>query len=111
MADVLGVAAMRAHNHRLAWSTARRLASRWGFEWSTPESMIGCMATVPLPARLGPADPVTAQRLRDALLVDHGIEAPVLARDGRLWIRLSFQVYNDEGDVDRLVDAIDALAA
>ncbi len=110
MADVLGVAAMREHNHRLAWGTTERLASRWGYEWSTPESMIGCMATLPLPARFAPADPVTAQRLRDALLVDHGIEAPVLARDGRLWIRLSFQVYNDESDVDRLADAIDALA-
>ncbi|MEO7115014.1 MAG: aminotransferase class V-fold PLP-dependent enzyme [Caldimonas sp.] len=110
MADVLGVAAMREHNHRLTWGTAERLASRWGYEWSTPESMIGCMATLPLPTRFGPADAVTAQRLRDALLVDHGIEAPVLARAGRLWIRLSFQVYNDESDVDRLADAIDVLA-
>ncbi len=110
MADVLGVAAMREHNHRLTWGTAERLASRWGYEWSTPESMIGCMATVPLPARLGAGDPATAQRLRDALLFDHRIEAPVVARDGRLWIRLSFQVYNDESDVDRLADAIDVLA-
>ena len=110
MADVLGTAAMRGHNHRLAWTSAARLASRWGCEWATPESMIGCMATVPLPARLGAGDPATAQRLRDALLFDHRIEAPVVARGGRLWIRLSFQVYNDERDVDRLVDAIDALA-
>ena len=110
MADVLGVAAMRAHNHRLAWTTAERLSSRWGFDWTTPESMIGCMATLPLPDRFGPADAATAQRLRDALLLDHGIEAPVLARGGRLWIRLSFQVYNDESDVERLEQAIDALA-
>ncbi len=111
MAEVLGVAAMREHNHRLAWHSALGLATRWGFEWPTPESMIGCMATVPLPARFATADAATAQRVRDALLVDHGIEAPVLARGGRLWTRLSFQVYNDESDVDRLAAAIETMAA
>ena len=111
MADVLGVAAMREHNHRLAWQSAGRLAARWGFEWSTPESMIGCMATVPLPVRFAPADTTTAQRLRDALLEGHDIEAPVLARDGKLWVRLSLQVYNDESDIERLAEAIDAMAA
>ena len=109
MADVLGVAAMREHNHRLAWASAERLSARWGFEWSTPESMIGCMATLPLPARFGPADAVTAQRLRDALLDDNGIEVPVIARGGSLWVRLSLQVYNDDADIERLADAIDAL--
>ena len=111
MAGVLGVAAMREHNHRLAWQSALGLAARWGFEWPTPESMIGCMATVPLPARFASADAATAQRLRDALLTDHGIEAPVLARGGRLWTRLSFQVYNDESDVERLAAAIETMAA
>jgi isopenicillin-N epimerase len=111
MTDVLGVAAMREHNHRLAWQSPQRLASRWGFDWSTPEAMIGCMATVPLHDRFAPADAATAQRLRDALLRDHGIEVPVIARGGRLWARLSFQVYNDESDVDRLVAAIAALGA
>ena len=111
MADVLGVAAMRAHNHRLAWQSAERLAARWGFAWSTPESMIGCMATVPLPSRFVRADAATAQRVRDALLVDHGIEVPVIARGGALWVRLSLQVYNDESDVDRLVAAIETMTA
>jgi isopenicillin-N epimerase len=71
--------------------------------------MVGCMVTVPLPARLGPADASTAQRLRDALLFEHGIEAPVIARGDALWLRLSLQVYNDESDVERLSRAVDAL--
>ena len=54
MHDVLGVEAMREHNHALAWQGAAALARRWGREWVTPESMVGCMVTVPLPARLGP---------------------------------------------------------
>ncbi|MEO5883548.1 MAG: aminotransferase class V-fold PLP-dependent enzyme [Caldimonas sp.] len=109
MRDVLGVTAMREYNHRLAWQSAQHLAERWGRRWSTPESMVGCMVTVPLPADLGPADAQTAQRLRDALLFEHRIEAPVIARDGALWIRLSIQVYNDESDIERLEAAVAAL--
>jgi isopenicillin-N epimerase len=109
MRDVLGVQAMREHNHRLAWQSAQRLAGRWGRPWTTPESMVGSMVTVPLPQRLGPADAATAQRLRDALLFEHGIEVPVLARADALWVRLCLQVYNDQSDVERLAEAVDAL--
>ena len=72
MHDVLGVEAMREYNHALAWQGAVALARRWEREWVTPESMVGCMVTVPLPARLGSADEGAAQRLRDALLAEHG---------------------------------------
>ncbi len=109
MRDVLGVAAMREHNHRLAWQSAQLLARRWGRPWTTPESMVGCMVTVPLPEHLGPADATTAQQLRDALLFEHGIEVPVIALGRALWVRLSLQVYNDQSDVERLAEAIDAM--
>jgi isopenicillin-N epimerase len=110
MHEVLGVAAMRDYNHRLAWQSAQRLAERWGRAWTTPESMIGCMVSVPLPQRLGPASVATAQRLRDALFFAHRIEVPVIARADSLSVRLSLQVYNDEGDIENLALAIDALA-
>ncbi len=109
MRDVLGVAAMREHNHRLAWQSAERLAQRWGRPWTTPESMVGCMVSVPLPARFA-TDAATASRLRDALLFEHGIECAVIARAEALWVRLSLQVYNDEDDIERLAHAVDALA-
>lgn len=109
MQGVLGVDAMRAHNHRLAWQSALRLSERWDRRWTTPESMVGCMVSVPLPARLGAGEVANAQRLRDALLLEHGIEAPVIARGGALWARLSMQVYNDESDIERLEEAVDAL--
>jgi isopenicillin-N epimerase len=108
MHDVLGVAAMRAHNHGLAWRSAERLAKRWGRPWSTPESMVGCMVSVPLPERFAP-DFATASRLRDGLLFEHGIEVAVIARAGSLWARLSLQVYNDESDIERLAHAVDAV--
>ena len=69
------------------------------------------MITVPLPSGLGPADIETAQRLRDALLFTHRIEAPVIARGGSLWARLSMQVYNDEDDIERFAEAVEALVA
>jgi isopenicillin-N epimerase len=109
MRDVLGVASMRAYNHRLAWQSAERLAERWQQPWTTPESMVGCMVSVPLPARFAP-DFATASRLRDALLFEHGIEVAVIARAGQLWARLSLQVYNDESDIERLAHAVDALS-
>ena len=109
MEQRLGVDAMRAYNHDLAWSSAQQLATRWGTRFETPESMIGCMVAVPLPERLGAAEPANAQRIRDALFFDHRIELPVLAHSGALWARLSIQVYNEASDVDRLADAIDAI--
>jgi isopenicillin-N epimerase len=111
MTDRLGTAAMRRHNHDLAWRGAIRLSSHWGTAFDTPENMIGCMAAVPLPAAIGPPDATTAQRIRDLLLFEHGIEIPILARAGSLWARLSAQVYNDDTDIARLADAIDTIGA
>jgi len=109
MHDVLGVAAMREHNHDLAWQSAQRLCERWQRDWTTPESMVGGMVTVPLPERLGAGDAANAQRLRDLLFERHAIEVPVIARGGALWARVSLQVYNDAEDVERLAAAIDAV--
>ena len=111
MRDTLGVAAMRSYNHDLAWRSALRLGERWGMPWTTPESMVGCMVTVPLPARLGPACVDNAQRLRDALFFGHRIEVPVIARGGALWARLSMQVYNEDDDVERFAAAVESLTA
>ncbi len=47
-----------------------------------------------------------AQRLRDALLFEDGIEVPVHAYRDRLRARISAQVYNDMDDIERLADAI-----
>lgn len=107
--DVLGEQAMRDYKHALVWRAAQRLAARWQLAWTTPEAMVECMATVPLPLRLA-GDAAAAARLRDWLLAEHRIEVPIVARNGRLWVRISAQVYNDDDDIERLARAIDASA-
>ena len=67
--------------------------------------MVGAMVTVPLPQTLGATDE-DASRLRLALLVDDRIEVQLHAWRGRLWTRVSAQIYNDRADIERLADAV-----
>lgn len=105
----LGLGAMRAWNHGLAWNSARALADRWGVPLPQDESMVGTMAAVLLPARFG-ATREDGVRLKDALLYEDGIEAQVLEFRGRLLWRLSAQVYNDADDVERAARALERRA-
>ncbi|HEX4883178.1 MAG TPA: aminotransferase class V-fold PLP-dependent enzyme [Casimicrobiaceae bacterium] len=105
----LGLEAMRAWNHRLAWEAARGLADRWGVELPQDESQVGCMAAVPLPARFG-TTAADGHGLKDALLYEDGIEAQVHAFRDRLFWRLSAQVYNEPEDFERAARAIERRA-
>jgi selenocysteine lyase/cysteine desulfurase len=67
------------------------------------------MITVALPASAGSTFD-DAERLRLALLVEDRIEAPVHPWRGRLWTRVSAQIYNDRADVARLADAVERRA-
>ena len=67
--------------------------------------MVGAMVTVPLPEAAGTTDG-DAARLRLALLVDDRIEVQLHAWRGRLWVRVSAQVYNDRSDMVRLAEAV-----
>ena len=64
------------------------------------------MVTVPLPASLG-STPEQAACLRDALLFQDRIEVQLHATHGRLWARVSCQVYNDDRDMDALALAVE----
>ena len=97
--------AVRDYMHRLAWDGAKLLAGRWGVALGMPEEMVGTMATVPLPARAGTSRE-DAERLRLALLTEERIEIQLHAFRGRLWVRLSAQVYNDLDDIARLAEAV-----
>jgi isopenicillin-N epimerase len=108
-----GIALLREWNfdacvdymHRLALDAATLLTEAWGRSFDVPTSMVGTMVTVPLPPELGSTD-ADATRLRLALLVEDRIEVQLHAAYGRLWIRVSAQVYNDRTDLQRLGDAV-----
>ena len=100
----LGAAAVRAHNNDLAAEAATLLSAAWGSEAGAPAAMRGAMATVRLP--LSGTTPEDAARLHDRLIDEHGIEVPVLALGGSLWVRISAQVYNEIEDYARLAQAV-----
>jgi len=91
--------------HSLAWDAAHTLAERWGTRFDIPRGMVGTMCTVPLPEESGAGD-AEAERLRLALLLEDGIEVQLHAWRGRLWTRVSAQIYNDAADIARLADAV-----
>ena len=103
--EELGGATARQYNHDLAWRAAVELTARWGTTLDRDEASVGSMVTLPLPAPLG-ATIEDAARLRDSLLADDRIEVQTYAGHGRLWVRISAQVYNDWSDIERLDAAI-----
>ena len=101
----LGLERVRAYTHGLAWEAAQALTARWGTPLDIDEPAVGSMVTLPLPPSLGASRDDAAQ-LRDALLFEDGIEVQMHGGRGRLWARVSAQVYTEKADIDRLGDAI-----
>jgi isopenicillin-N epimerase len=100
-----GFESVLGYMHGLAWEAAGLLTTRWETTLETPRDMVGALVTVPLPERAGATDE-DAKRLRLALLVDDRIEVQLHAWRGRLWTRVSAQVYNDQSDIERLANAV-----
>jgi len=103
----IGLEAMRSYNHTLVWEATQILTQRWGLGLRTPRTMIGSMVTLPLPESLGSTKEAAAT-LRDALLFEDRIEVPIMAIGGRLWVRISAQVYNDLSDIERFAVALES---
>ena len=83
--------------------TRLRLADRTGVAPLTPDgSWLGQMVAAPLL----PCDHVELQR---RLYDEHPIEVPLFSWNDRPLLRLSFQGYNDERDLERLLAALDSL--
>ena len=100
-----GFETVLGYMHGLAWEAAVLLTTRWETALETPRDMVGALVTVPLPERAGTTED-DARRLRLSLLVDDRIEVQVHAWRGRLWARVSTQVYNERADIERLAEAV-----
>jgi isopenicillin-N epimerase len=100
-----GFDACVSYMHELAWEGAALLSHCWRTRFEVPRAMVGTMATVPLPESAGSTE-ADAAKLRLALLVEERIEVQLHAWRGRLWTRVSAQIYNDQSDIRRLADAV-----
>jgi isopenicillin-N epimerase len=109
---------VKRRNRALVLEGRRRVLDVFGTAEPAPESMIGSMATLPVPPLpgLGKADGGSAlQRdaLHERLFVEHGIQVPVLtcpAHPGRM-LRISAQLYNEPGDYEALASALSGILA
>ena len=102
--------AVRAHNHDLVVQGRRLLLDALGVPSPAPESMLGSLASVPLP--LG--DPNASggafdkDPVHERLFHEHRIEVPVHAWPAppQRLLRISAQVYNESADYERLASAL-----
>lgn len=99
--EALGVERYRTALREQAREAAQRIAQAWGVQPGAPEAMFAAMVTLPLPVDEA-ATPEALVRWRLKFLREHRIEVPVIAIAGRLWVRISAQVYNELSDYEAL---------
>jgi isopenicillin-N epimerase len=103
---------LRRRNHELAVKARRLLCRRLDVAPPCPETMLGFMATIPLPERfqgLPARDKIDAEQLQ--LYDQFGIEVP-LSRNGspeRRYLRVSAQIYNSPEEYEYLAEALQAI--
>ena len=109
--DRFGEANVRGHNHALLRQGMALLKDRWGVHANIPDRMIGSMGILPLPDGLAyTADESGRLKLQTALWDSFRIEAAVsFSHEGRNWIRISAQIYNNLEDYEELALAILAM--
>ena len=103
-----GAEIIRTYCHKLAAEAAAMLADRWSSLRGAPADFASAMTTIAIPLDLPPTKQ-SAQNVYWALRHDHGVEALVVAFNGRLWCRISAYLYNEISDYVRLGDAMIAL--
>jgi isopenicillin-N epimerase len=110
-----GWPALMDTNRSLAVAARQFLSERLSLEPPCPESMLGAMATLPLPANLeelpAPLPRSVDSRfdpLQTRLFERFRIEVPVIkfGQPARRWFRVCAQAYNTPDDYTRLSDAL-----
>lgn len=112
-----GWPALMDANRSLAAAARQFLCERLNLEPPCPESMLGAMATLPLPGRLATLGAKESKEskaviarfdpLQTRLNEIHHIEVPMLqfGKPARRWFRISAQAYNSPDDYARLANA------
>ncbi|HEY1612530.1 MAG TPA: aminotransferase class V-fold PLP-dependent enzyme [Rhizomicrobium sp.] len=105
--DGFGGAALMAGNRAMAAQGAAHLVERLGLVPSAPASMRGAMAALTFGE--APDDPELPNAFRRALTAEHGVVAPISVLAGKLWLRISAQIYNAPEDYERCATAVAAV--
>jgi len=109
---------IQGRNRELALEARRILSSALEEEPFCPEEMIGSLAAVPLPDRplVGgrvekPTSALYRDPLQETLLRDHRIEVPIVPwpKPPKRLVRVSAQLYNEEGEYQRLAKALGSI--
>ena len=100
---------LRARNHALTVQGRRLLCERLEVKPPCPESLLGTLATIPLPARfqgLPPGGKIDAEQLR--LYDEFGIEVPFnrVGPKATRCFRISAQIYNAVAEYEYLAEAL-----
>lgn len=98
---------VRHHNHQMATWAQQMLSNEWGVEPATPldGSMIGSMATIPLPANAKDKFSVAVD-MQTELWNRWKIEVPIIDWNHRWWLRVSCQIYNRAEQYELLSSAV-----
>lgn len=109
--DRFGESAVRQHNHELIRAAVNLLADMWKFRVTTPDAMTAAMTLVPAPDGLPyPATDEGRSRLEVDLKDQYNIMVnPSFARDSKIWLRITAQIYNGIEDYEKLGKAVLAL--
>lgn len=97
--------AIAAYNRTLAIEMRRMLAETWGVGMPAPENMLGSLAALPVPGDL-PAIEAVGWLLHDVLFDEYRIEVPIMLLQGKLWVRVSAQIFNEPDDYHKLAEAM-----
>jgi isopenicillin-N epimerase len=109
--DRFGESVVRQHNHELIRAAVTRLAEMWKFRVTTPDAMTAAMTLVSAPEGLPyPATDEGRARFEVDLKDQYKIMVnPSFAHDGKIWIRITAQIYNRVEDYEKLGAAVLAL--
>ncbi len=91
---------VRARCHGLAVAGQRRVEALTGIAAPVPTGSFAQMALCEMPSGTDPA------ALKTALYDLFRVEIPVIVWSDRVFVRISVQGYNTEGDIDRLIEGL-----
>jgi len=96
----IGEDVIRNYTHSLAIAGGNLIAQRFGTRVLQTENQIGCIVDVELPISNPEDETLTGDYWIDTLLYRFNVYCSPYKHNGRWWIRISAQIYNDLSDFE-----------